>query len=159
MSEPVPFFRGTADAKGHIAFDFPRAVTGYVGKKFAGKAVEVEIRELGDKRSDLQNRGFHAMVSPWARQEGWRVDALKLVLLKTIFGTSEMTNPATGEVELVQNEIHTSTLRVRQFCELIERTMDIAAEQGHVLVAPDEYRRQKLAEQKRIARQKAKVAA
>jgi hypothetical protein len=155
MAEPSPFFIGTGDEKGHITFEFPKAVTGYIARKFAGKMVEVEIRPYQDKRSDRQNRGFHAMITPWARSRGWEIEHLKQFLLSRVFGLSEFVDPETGEVIKVLAEPHTSALGVGQFSELIERTMELAAYDGCILEAPDEYRRRKQIEAKREARKAA----
>jgi hypothetical protein len=121
-------------------------------KRFAGQCVELELRLFQAKRSLRQNRGFHAMLQPWVR-EGYPIDELKRDLLMAVFGTAEMVSPVTGEVRLVPCEPHTSTLSVRQFSELIERTLEIAAECGVILQAPDEYTRQHAALARKAAQQ------
>ena len=56
-----------------------------------------------------------------------------------------------GDVVMVLREPHTSTLNKKNYNELIERTLEIAATCGHVLEAPSEYRERKAREQKRSA--------
>src|SRR5690606_33926588 len=74
-------------------------------------------------------------------------------LLKRIFGTHEFADPATGEVYTLLAEPRTSQLSRRQYCDLIERAMEIAAEDDFYLVAPDEYRKAKEAAAKQAARE------
>lgn len=145
-------FLGFVSETGTLTLDHLPAFRAYV-RRFAGKEVEIDIYERGASKTRRQERGFHAMVRPWALTEGWRIDDLKQVLLKEIFGTKEMVNPVTGEVTLVLREPHTSTLTKQQYHELIERTLEIAAGAGHVLEAPSEYRERKERERKAVARQ------
>ena len=102
--------------------------------------VEVEIRPRRSRRSLAQSAGFHAMLTPWARDEGHNIDDLKRDLLREVFGTVERPNAVTGAVELDLAEPHTSGLDVAQFSQLIERTLEIAARCGYVLIAPSEWR-------------------
>jgi len=122
-----------------------------------GTALEIVVQEFQARRSDRQNRGFHAMVTPWAKERGWAIEALKQFLLKQIFGVLEFMDPQSGEVHEVLAEPHTSTLSVAKFSELIERTLELAAYDGVILQAPDEYRRQREQAAKKAAR-KAKAA-
>ena len=139
---------GTA-RKGVIDYELPAKVrSAQVARAFPDTVVEVEIREFHDVRSHRQNRGFHAMVGPWAKERGWRIEALKQFLLKQVFGVLEFVHPQTGEVHEVLAQPHTSTLTVPQFSELIEAALELAAEDGMFLTAPDEYRRQQEARQK-----------
>jgi hypothetical protein len=144
-------FLAFIDAGGNLIYDFPRAVTAYQFR-LQGCEVEVEIRERRTKRSDRQNKGFHAMITPWAHSEGHVIDELKRDLLCEIFGTLEHVNPISGVVTLAPKEPHTSRLTVQQFSELIERTLEIAAGCGVVLMAPDEYRKAKETAEKQAAR-------
>jgi hypothetical protein len=113
----------------------------FVAKKFSGQEIVIEVRPRRQQRSQLQNAGFHAMIQPWAREEGHAIDDLKLQLLTHVFGTKEVVNAITGEVVTMPKQLHTSTLTVGEFSELVEQTLIIAAECGVILVAPDEYRR------------------
>jgi hypothetical protein len=92
------------------------------------------------------------MISPWAKAEGHRIDDLKRDLLRAIFGEQEHVNPITGEITMVLREPHTSKLNRAKYSELIERTLEIAAECGHVLEAPHEYRERKAREARRANR-------
>jgi hypothetical protein len=156
LSEPK-IFRLFAAPGGAWRFDFPAQVDSYI--KFlageTGEELECEIRKRKSKRSERQNKGFHAMLQLWAREEGHRIDDLKRDLLKEVFGTLESVSLVTGEVTEVLAEPHTSTLTVAQFSELIERTLEIAARMGVILVPPDEWRRQQ-AEQARAAERAAR---
>ncbi|MGE3278041.1 MAG: hypothetical protein AB7O67_23260 [Vicinamibacterales bacterium] len=95
---------------------------------------------LDEAKTRDQEKGFHAMIAPWARAEGHRIEDLKRDLLGEIFGYREHVNRFTGEVTMVLREPHTSRLSKRQYSELIERSIEIAAGCNVVLIAPDEYR-------------------
>ena len=149
MSVDPAVFLGTVDAEGRIALDFPQQQRAYCKRKLAGQCVDVIIAPQGELKTRLQECGFHAMIAPWAREEGHRIDDLKRDLLREIFGEREHVNPITGEVVLVLREPHTSKLSRTKYNELIERTLDIAAGCGHVLEAPHEYRERKAREAKK----------
>ncbi len=108
--------------------------------RITGQAVDVIIAPQGHAKTRLQESGFHAMITPWAHSEGHRIDDLKRDLLRAVFGTLEHTNPLTGEIESVLAEPSSAKLNRAQYCELIERTLELGAECGVVLVAPNEYR-------------------
>jgi len=138
----TPTFVGTVQPSGVWKFDDPDQVRDWL-KHLAGdvgERVEVSIAKLGQDRSSRQNRGFHAMVSPWAKERGWQIEGLKQFLLKKVFGVLEFVDPGSGEVTEVLAEPHTSKLTKAQFSDLIERTLEIAAEDDFHLMAPDEYR-------------------
>ena len=140
MTTQSVVFIGTADAYGSVRYVLPAtARRAIVAKRFAGEVVEVEIRGYHDRRSDRQSRAWHAMVTPWAKERGWALEALKQFLLKAIFGTIDFADPKTGEIHAVLAQPHTARLTVHQFSELIERTLELAAEDGLWLDAPDEY--------------------
>lgn len=152
MTADIPEFELTVDDCGHVRFAHPAQAHAYLRGKFAGQVIVGQFYPHREKRSDRQNRGFHAMVAPWAKAEGHRIDDLKDDLLAAVFGTVEVVSLVTGEVKQVLAEPHTSKLTVGQFCELVDRTLEIAAEQGVILVAPDEYRRTKEKERRRLER-------
>ncbi len=152
MTADIPEFELTVDERGHVRFAHPAQAHAYLRGKFAGQVIVGQFYPHRDKRSDRQSRGFHAMVSPWAKAEGHRIDDLKDDLLEAVFGTLDSVSLVTGEVRKVLAEPHTSKLTVGQFSELIDRTLEIAAEQGVILVAPDEYRRAKEKERRRLER-------
>ena len=143
MSKDQAIFTGECDKEGRIHLDYPKVQKAYCQARFAGQAVDVIVAPQGQRQSRLQSAGFHAMVQPWAREEGHRIEDLKIDLLRAIFGEIDHTNPITGEVTKVLAEPHTSKLNRAQYSELIERTLEIAAECGFVLVAPNEYRKAK----------------
>lgn len=142
-------FIGVVDDDGKLHWDFPTQVRAFIAT-LKGCEVEVEIREKRKKRTLDQNSGFHAMLTPWARDEGHNITELKRDLLGEVFGWSETVSP------LSQNRMpliaHTSDLSVAQFSELIERTLDIAAGTGYVLEAPNEYTARKEHERKAAAK-------
>jgi len=143
VSADPAVFLGTVDDEGRIALDFPQQQRAYCKRKLAGQCVDVIIAPQGAMKTRLQECGFHAMIAPWARDEGHRIDDLKRDLLREVFGEVEHLNPITGEVTMVLREPHTSKLSRAKYHELIERTLDIAAGCGYVLVAPNEYRKAK----------------
>lgn len=149
-------FLGFVTAEGKLLLDFPSQFKAFA-KRFAGDEVEIELRKRREKRSLRQNAGFHAMIEPWCREEGHRVDELKRDLLREIFGHDEYVSPITKAISLVPAKAHTSGLTVQEFCLLIEETMRIAAECGYVLVSPEEYKLAK-AEAEKQAAKKAKAA-
>lgn len=154
MSADPSIFLAVVDAEGELQFEFPQQQRAYCKRKLAGQCVDVIVCEQGLMKSRLQEKGFHAMITPWAKGEGHRLDDLKVDLLRAIFGEQEHTNPITGEVSMVLREPHTSTLSRAKYSELIERTLEIAGECGVILEAPQEYRQRK----EREARKKAKAA-
>jgi hypothetical protein len=115
--------------------------------RFPDGLVTVEIKTESQEamKSRQQEKGFHAMITPWAKEEGHLIEDLKRDLLREIFGTREHVDRFTGEVVLLLREPHTSKLSRKKYNELIERTLEIAAECGHVLVAPSEWRARKRA--------------
>jgi hypothetical protein len=113
--------------------------------------IRIETEEVAAlSKTRLQEKGFHAMIAPWAKAEGLSIDDLKHDLLREVFSLKEHVDRFTGEVSMVLREPHTSKLSRKDYSELIERTLQIAAECGHELVAPNEYREWK-ARQRRSA--------
>lgn len=153
MSQDQAVFVGNVDAEGRIVLDFPGQMRAYCKRKLAGQSVDVIVAPQGHAKTRSQERGLHAMITPWAHGEGHRIEDLKRDLLRAVFGEQEHTNPITGEITMVLVEPRTSQLNRAQYCELIERSLDIAAECGVVLVAPNEYKEAKEAERKKANRQ------
>lgn len=148
--------RGYIDERGRMDWDAPATVCAFLRARFAKTRVEVRFCAEHGGKTKAQADGFHAMVTPWARGRGWSIDALKQWLLKEIFGTVDFVHPRTGEVVEVLAEPHTSALTKAQYAELIERSLQLAAEcDGVVLTAPDEYRRQQEARRQQAERQQA----
>lgn len=121
---------------GHLPLFVRRQITGLLSRVKDGTDIVIEMFEKPTRRSAAQNDAFHAMIRPWAKEEGHDIDELKRDLLGIIFGWDE--SPL-GESR-VPREPRTSTLTTAQFSELVERTVQIAAECGVVLQLPDEYR-------------------
>lgn len=153
MSGDPAVFLGTVEDDGRVRLDFPQQMRAYCKRKLAGQCVDIIIAPQGALKTRLQENGFHAMITPWAREDGLPIDDLKRDLLREIFGEREHINPITGAVEMVLREPHTSTLSRTKYNELIERTLDIAAGCGFVLEAPHEYRERKQREAKKAAKQ------
>lgn len=151
----LPEFDVTVDDQGRVRFAHQSQARAYLRAKFAGQCIVAQFYEHRAKRSDRQSRGFHAMVRPWLDCEsrgGWSIEALKFYALGETFGYLEYVHPGTGEVYRIPAEMHTSKLSVGQFCLLMERTAELAAEDGVVLVMPDEYRKAKEKAQRQAAR-------
>lgn len=151
----IPEWEVTIDAEGRVAFAHPKNARAWLKRKHAGEVLVAQFYPHRTKRSDKQSRGFHAMVKPWLHEEsrgGWTIESLKLWVLGEVFGYLEMTHPLTGEVLRFPAEPHTSKLTVGQFCELIERTLELAADDGVVLTPPDEWKKLREKEARRLAR-------
>lgn len=153
MSQDPAVFVGKVDNEGRITLDFPSQQRAYCKAKFAGQCVDVIIAPAGHEKTRKQEQGFFAMISRWAKDEGHSIDDLKRDLLRAVFGEREHANPITGEITMVLREPHTSKLNRAQYCELIERTLEIGAGCGVVLIAPNEYKEIKEQERKRQAKQ------
>ncbi len=154
MNSDIPEFDLQIDAAGKPHFVHGGQARAYL-KRFAGQLISAQFYPVQAKRTSRQNRAYHAMVVPWLQCEsrkGWSIDALKFWTLGEVFGRLEVIVPGTGEVVWFPAEPHTSKLTVAQFCELIDRTLELAAEDGVFLVAPDEYRRAKEAAARQAAR-------
>lgn len=126
-----------------MVLDFPSQWKAFAATLagLSGEEICIEVYPKRERKSRAQEKGFHAMLRPWAA-EGHQVDDLKRFLLREVFGEREVVNPVTGEVGHELREPHTSTLTMAQYSELIERTLEVAAGCGVVLKSPDEYRRQ-----------------
>ena len=152
MTSDVPEFEVMVDSQGRVSFAHPAQARAYLRGQFAGQVIVAQFYEHRTKRSDRQNRAFHAAITPWAKERGWEIDALKQFLLKRTFGVHEFVDPVSGEVVEVLAEPHTSKLGVQQFCELVDRTLELAAEDGVWLVIGDEYLKAKRAADRQAAR-------
>ena len=149
MSQDGAIFPGTVDADGKVHLDFPKQQRAYCQSRFAGQAVDVIIAPQGHRKTRLQECGWWAMIAPWAREEGHRPDDLKVDILRAVFGEIEHVDPITSEVKMVLKQPHTSKLNRADYSFLIERTLEIAAECGFVLVAPHEYTAQRASYKRR----------
>jgi hypothetical protein len=122
-------FDGFVEPDERIALDHPAAFRAFK-RLLVGEEVELSIRKRRTKRSDKQNRAFHACITPWSRDEGYPMDDLKRDLLIEVFGSREAVSPITGAVVLVE----------------------IAAECGVQLELPEEYKTRRRDEAKRRTR-------
>lgn len=156
MNDPAVFL-GRVDADGAVHLDEPQKQRLHCKATLAGQRVDVIIALRGELKTRLQEEGFHAMITPWANNEGHEIDDLKRDLLRAIFGEREHVNRLTGEVSMVLREPHTSKLNRAKYSQLIERTLVIGAECGHPLVAPQEYRERKQREAARAANRQTKT--
>ena len=120
---------------GHLPLMVRRQITTLLSRVKDGTDIVIEMFEKPVRRSMAQNDAFHAMVRPWAKEEGWDIDELKRDLLGTVFGWE---GSPLGE-NRVPKKPHTSQLTKEEFVELMERTVEIAARQGVILQLPDEY--------------------
>ena len=125
--------RGTLKILARESFD--RAVAAF-GE---GEEVELTLGPLDLGKTRKQECGFHAMIQPWAKEDGHAIEDLKQDLLREVFGLKEHTDVVTGEVVMVLRKPHTSKLTKAEYSELIDRTLEIAARCGYVLTAPQEY--------------------
>lgn len=105
-----------------------------------GEELQLTLSAPEVGRTRQQEKGFHAMVAPWAKAEGHKIEDLKRDLLAEIFGLREHTDALSGLVVQLLVEPRTSKLSKTKYNELIERTLEIAASCGHVLIAPSEWR-------------------
>jgi hypothetical protein len=144
----APVFLGLVQ-DGRLHLDFKAQYDAYI-KRFEGDEVEVEVRKRRTKRSLRQNAAMWVLLGAWARAEGHNVNDLKDDVMGEAFGWSETPSPITGRV--VPKRARTSELDVSDFCHLIETILETAAGCGVVLQAPDEYRKAKESESKRLAR-------
>jgi hypothetical protein len=154
VTSNVPEFDVLVNDDGTVKFAHAGQAHAWL-RQFAGQVIIGQFYEVRAKRTDRQNRAFHAMLTPWLVSrsvDGWTIEALKQFLLGRVFGFHEFVDPQTGEVIKVLAEPHTSKLSVQQFCDLIDRTLELAAEDGVFLTAPDEYRRAKQAADRRLRR-------
>lgn len=120
---------------GHLPVLVRRQIAALLARVPDGAEIIIELFEPR-RRSTAQNDAYHAMLRPWAREEGHDIDELKRDVLGTVFGWVESPLGASR----VPREPHTSSLTSEQFSELMERTVQIAAECGVMLQLPDEYR-------------------
>jgi hypothetical protein len=145
VTSDVPEFDFTVDGEGRVTPAHVGQFRAYMRHFEPGSLVIGQFYEPRQKRSDRQNRAFHACISPWAKERGWEIDALKQFLLGRVFGWDEFVDPQSGEVFKVLAEPHTSKLSVGQFVTLIDRTLELAAEDGVLLMIGDEYTKAKRA--------------
>jgi hypothetical protein len=122
-------------------------------KKLAGTTGAELVLFVADKawlKTRQQEKGYHAMITPLAKEKGWPVEDLKRYFLLKTFGVT---------ISLIDHreilvEPHTSSLSKAKYSELIERTMEIACEDfdGFWLEAPSEWKARNEKARKKAAR-------
>jgi ADP-ribose pyrophosphatase YjhB (NUDIX family) len=112
MKSDQPFFLCYAHPSGKLDLDFQHAFKARVRELAGETGAECELYLLpaGQEKTRKQERGFHAMVAPWAAKRGDSIDELKQWLLAEIFGTHNFKVPGTDVVITVLAEPHTSAL-------------------------------------------------
>lgn len=141
---------GFAHVGGKLTLDFPTPFRSWIAKLAGDTGAEVVVF-VADKawlKTRQQEKGFHVMIQPLAASTGWSIAALKQYLLGEIFGWVNLTD---GIRVLV--EPSTAALNKRQYSELIERTLEIAATDFEVwLEAPSEWKARHERERKNAAK-------
>lgn len=125
----------TKVTNGHLPALIRKQIAGLLSRVKDGSDIVIEMFDLPRRRTVAQSDGFHAMITPWAKEEGHDIADLKRDLLGTVFG---WVDSPLGETR-VPLKPHTSELTVEEFSELMNRTVEIAATCGVLLELPDEY--------------------
>jgi len=131
-------------------FDFSSQVVSWIRQLAGATGAELAIF-IADKaylKTRQQEKGLHAMYQPLSKEKGWSMADIKRYFLGEVFGyTKSMID---GSIVLV--EPHTSDLNKAQYSELIERSLDIAADKFEFyLEAPSEWTERKEKERKKLA--------
>jgi hypothetical protein len=150
----LPAFLGYGAPDGSWTVDFPAQARAWIRSLAGDTGVNLLITfvDANSQKTRRQERGFHAMIAPWAKERGDNVDDLKQFLLGEVFGHHTYVDRRSGAEVQVLAEPHTSKLTKQQYSHLIERSMDIAAEDNVILIAPDEWRQMKEAERRKLQR-------
>jgi hypothetical protein len=143
-------FRGVITEDGKYFLPDSKREWEALKQSLAGYEVDVELRKHRSKRSLDQNAFFHAAIAPLAEHLGYTTEELKLDLLGTKYGWHELKSGTKVPLRL-----HTSDLNTKDFAELMDHTIQIAAEEGILILDPSQWKAQK----KRSAKTAAKVAA
>lgn len=142
---------GFAHVGGKLTLDFPTPFKSWIAK-LAGETGAEVVLFVADKawlKTRQQEKGFHVMIAPLVVKTGWKIEALKQYLLGDIFGWADLKD---GIRVLV--EPSTAALNKKQYSELIERTLEIAAEDFDTwLEAPSEWTARKEQERKQASKQ------
>jgi len=141
---------GFAHVGGKLSLDFKTPFTAWIAKLAGDTGAEVVIF-VADKawlKTRQQEKGFHVMIQPLVAKTGWKIAALKQYLLGEIFGWADLTE---GIRVLV--EPSTAALNKKQYSELIEQTLEIAATEFDTwLEAPSEWKERHEKERKQAAK-------
>lgn len=131
-------FSAYAHVGGKLTLDFKTPFKAWIAKLAGttGAEVVIFVADRSWLKTRQQEKGYHAILAPLAKEKGWAIEDLKRYFLAQIFGVT--VSKIDGKEVLV--EPHTSHLSKAQYSELIERTLDIAAEQFEFwLEAPSEW--------------------
>ena len=130
---------GFAHARGRLTLDFKTPFTAWISKLAGttGAEVVIFVADRAWLKTRQQEKGLHIMLRPLCVEKGWDIEDVKDYMLGKVFGWT--TSKIDGRQILV--EPHTSTLSKRQYSELIERALEIAATDFDVwLEAPSEWK-------------------
>lgn len=142
----VGYFVGLVREDGsRLDFDFPSQYRAFI-QTLAGHEVEIEIRRKRTKRTVKQNAYLHAAIKPYADHLGYTVEELKLVLLGECFGYHQIKG-VTMPVKL-----HTSELSTQEFVDITELLIQKAAEDGVMILYPEEFKRERRKQERKAAR-------
>lgn len=133
----------TEDGK-KLLLDYPDQFKAFYAQ-FAGHEVEVELRKRRTKRTLKQNAYLHAAIKPFADHCGYTVEELKLALLGECFGYHQV-NGVTLPLKL-----HTAGLTTQEFVEITELLIQKAAEEGVLILYPEEWKRERKKAAKKAA--------
>jgi len=128
-----------------LDFDFPSQYRAFI-QTLAGHEVEIEIRRKRTKRTVKQNAYLHAAIKPYADHLGYTVEELKLALLGECFGYHQVAG-VTMPVKL-----HTSELSTQEFVEITELLIQKAAEDGVMILYPEEFKRERRKQERKAAK-------
>ena len=100
MVAEIPEFDVSVGEDGRVSFVHAPQARAYLRRlrQAEGEHLVLQIYPHRAKRSDRQNRAFHACITPWAKERGWQVDTLKQFLLGETFGWLEFVHPVSAEV-------------------------------------------------------------
>lgn len=116
-----------------LDFDYPSEYRAHI-QQFAGYEVEVEIRRKRSKRTLKQNAAYHAAIAPLAEHLGYTTEELKLAMLGGCFGWREIVG------QQLPIRLHTSELNTQEFAQLMDYTLQIAAEHDVFLLDPSQWK-------------------
>lgn len=139
-------FRGVITEDGKYFLPDHKSEWEALKRSLAGYEVEAELRKYRSKRSRDQNAFFHSAIAPLAEHLGCTTEELKLDLLGTKYGWREMKSG--NKVPL---RLHTSDLNTQEFAELMEHTIQIAAEEGILILDPSQWKAAKKKKAKKAA--------
>lgn len=129
----MPFIGVVTEDGKKLILDYPDQFKTFYSQ-FAGDEVEVTVRKRRSKRSLKQNAYFHAAIAPLAEDLGYTTEELKLDLLGNKFGWKEL-----ADGNKVPLRLHTSELNTKDFADLMDYSIQIAAERGILILDPSQH--------------------